>query len=456
MSDDTSADNQTEYFSAASSYIRASRYGGDSDASAAFSWKEDDRALEALRTHSLSTINYEEPKSAQLGLAGLKSLAAGLTATGWKMSTSDMPRAFALMGRYYRAYSTPKTGKRVCDVEKLKEADYFIKFIMPVYGTLARKFFGYGSAVDLVKKNREVAIKHLGIKDNHMLAWEYSSSSKTLFGAKPCFYICYDETRNAIHICIRGTFNLQDVFTDINCEFAPFMGGTAHKGILHSALWIRDNYLDKIKLWIREHNASALHLSGHSLGGSVSSVLLMLIRQEIISEMAVGFQCKSYSFAPAPCVSPDLIENFQPFIDSYVNKHDPVPTLSYGAVMDLKEMLVRAAAVSKDSSMTKQEQLENLYEFATELRKSNKHPRLLVPGQVYFMYKTSSKSSLDNASTPSSTHVGYIVEESIPEYFDHLHLKYDMMYHHFPSMYHNSLLKAIKQLANDFDGTLPR
>ena len=119
-------------------------------------------------------------------------------------------------------------------------------------------------------------------------------------------------------------------------------------------------------------------------------------------------------------------------------------------------MLVRAAAVSKDSSMTKQEQLENLYEFATELRKSNKHPRLLVPGQVYFMYKTSSKSSLDNASTPSSTHVGYIVEESIPEYFDHLHLKYDMMYHHFPSMYHNSLLKAIKQLANDFDGTLPR
>jgi hypothetical protein len=284
----------------------------------------------------------------------------------------------------------------------------------------------------------------LGIKENHMLAWEYSSSSKTIFGAKPCFYICFDEVRKAIHVCIRGTWSLQDVFTDINCEFVPFLGGTAHKGILQSALWIRDNYWNKIKAWIREYNASALHLSGHSLGGSISSILLMLVREEVISEMAPGFECRSFSFAPAPCVSPDLIEDFQPFIDSYVNKHDPVPTLSYGAAMDLKEMLVHAAAISKDPTVKGEKQLEKLYDFATELRKSNKHPRLLIPGQIYFMYKTAF------TSPSSSSNVGYVVEESIPEYFDHLHLKFDMMYHHFPSIYHNSLQKAINQLEKDY------
>ena len=446
-SDDTS-ENQTENLSAISSTADSNRdtYTDTSDSFG--SWKEDSELIHAFRSHSLSTMTYNQHDS---GLAGLKSLAAGLMATGWKMSSKDMPRSLALMGRYYRAYSTPKTGDRVLDMEKLKEADYFLKFIMPIYGTIARKVFGHGSTADLIKKNKAVAIQHLGIKKNHMLAWEYTPSK--MFAAKPSFYICYSEERQAVHLCIRGTFNIQDIFTDVNCEFVPFMGGTAHNGILQSALWIKDHYYEQIKAWIRQYKATSFYLCGHSLGGSIASILVMLIYHDITKEFP-SLLWKVYSFAPAPCVSPDLIAAFEQYIESYINKHDPVPTLSYGAAMDLKEMLVHASKISNNSNLSKEEKLESLYEFATELRKSNKHPRLLVPGQIFFMYKTTDPkfsmfSKINGDGDGDEKQVGYVVERSIPEYFDHLHLKLDMMYHHFPSIYHNSLKKAIQELEKE-------
>ena len=396
-----------------------------------------------LRSESLSSISYrKQDPSREEESFDVASLAAGFFKTGWDMSSIDIVRGIRVLGRYYKTYTTPKTGERVDDLEMLVHAQYFLKFLMPSYGPFLRKVFGHGTTLDMIQPSRKVVIKHLELQEEDLLVWQYESSK--VLDHKPCFFICYDRHTHSIHICVRGTFSVADVLTDINAEYVPFLNGTAHKGVLTAALWIRDHYLEEIVQWVQQMDAHALYFSGHSLGGSIASLLLMLVRDRIHEEFGTDFVCKAFAYASAPCVSSEVISFCAPFKQDmicFLNKHDPVPLLSYGAMMDLKEMIKEAARVSKDASLDKQQQVQVIYHFAARLRASNKHPRLLIPGNLYFMYKRKQDRSLMNG-----TKAEYIIEKSIPEHFDQVHLKFDMMYHHFPSMYENTLNKAIECL----------
>ena len=117
-----------------------------------------------------------------------------------------------------------------------------------------------------------------------------------------------------------------------------------------------------------------------------------------------------------------------------MNEYDPVPKASYGAIMDFKEMLVKAAALSRDSSLSKYEKLEVLHNYQATLRAQNKHPRLLNPGQIYLIYKT---SRMDPSITKKAYFNGnpllddikphYVIENTISEHFDTFDVRYDMM-----------------------------
>lgn len=235
----------------------------------------------------------------------------------------------------------------------------------------------------------------------------------------------------------------------MNAEYVNFLGGSAHGGCVQAALWIQNNYYHKLRSWAIEHKAKALYLVGHSLGGAIASCLLMLLRNDLICDIGVDFEVKSYNFATPPCVSHDLIDEFKPHIETYVNEYDLVPKCSYGSIMDFKEIVTHAAKISKENKMSKKEQMDSIHELSIHLRTTNKHPRLLVPGQVYFMYKTSRLNPISKEPLITGIDIidhsepHYVVEKTCPEYLDHIHIKSDMAKHHFLNKYDNSLRKAI-------------
>ncbi|KAJ3361692.1 hypothetical protein HDU91_003801 [Kappamyces sp. JEL0680] len=391
----------------------------------------------SLSVSSSSSSLLYESNSFQNGSDQLSHLFRALRQTGWGINLGDVPKSMALIRKYYSVYSYPTTKDYVTSVDQLSEALSFMQPTMASYGTLAFRFFGMGSISDTVRSNKKMVMKHLNLQSNEMLAWEYSSGKTAtqtiLFSHKPNFFVFHDSPKQAVHLCVRGTFSLKDALTDLNGEYVEFMGGLAHKGMLQAALYIRDHFWKEMKGWIRLTRSKTLHLSGHSLGGAVCALFAMLIRDDLASEMGPDFRCAAYLFACPPCVSPDLAKRFEDCIFVYNNQHDPVPKLSYGAVMDFKSMLVHSSLLVKDKSMTPEDRIEALHQHAEMLKRENKNIRLVVPGRIYFMYKTVEGT--------------YAVEKSIREHFDLIHLKLDMVYHHFPNKYHNSLSKSIIHLS---------
>ena len=178
------------------------------------------------RSKSLDTLSYSPPPTFQGGLNKNLDLLYALLATGWKQqSPLDFPRALGLLGKYYKKYSPEqRTGDIVQELHHLEEADYFMNFMLPAYGGVPRWFFGNGGLIEgLFKPNKQITMEHLFIAPNHMLEWHYGGKKvKGIFATTPSFYICYDKITTSIHLHCRGTFNIQDVFTDLGAEYTPF------------------------------------------------------------------------------------------------------------------------------------------------------------------------------------------------------------------------------------------
>jgi hypothetical protein len=405
-------------------------------------------------SRSDSTLTYRK-KTAKEGFQILNQLWAAMTSTGWRISRADFARGIAMIQAYGEYYPTPKTFDVVNDDEFLRIGAYFLPFTIGAYGALLIQYFGYGTVGDLLKlDNQKACIALLKMDKKYMLEWQYDSHG--LFDHKPCFYVCYDEATESIVLAIRGTLGIADALTDLNAEYSPFMGGSAHEGSLHSALWIRGHYSKQLKKWIKQHKAKALYLVGHSLGGSVATILLMLIRDEFKEKFGKDFEIQVYGYASPPCLSYNLIDEYKPDVYTFINEYDIIPKISYGSIMDFKDLLSHAAKLAKDSTISKMEKLESINQLQQTLKVSNIHPKLLIPGKLFFMYKTNRIDPSQKISKIKDLRSGnpliddlephYVVERSVPEHFDDLHIRLDMFFNHFLNKYDNSLRKAIDWL----------
>lgn len=389
---------------------------------------------------STSSLSYSK-RSKRETIDSLSKFFIALSSTGWTMNRIEFGRGLALMQSYYHRYPTAKTHDIITDPQTLKNASYFLNYTHTSYGAAALNYFGYGKLTDVLKINQDykACVNHLKIEKENMLLWQYDSHG--FFAEKPCFFVVYDPMINSIVICIRGTFAVADAITDLNAEYKPFFGGSAHGGCVQSALWMQENYLGRILTWIEDKKATALNIVGHSLGGAIASLLLMMIKQEVKATFGNTFCCSAITFATPPCISHDLVDEWKMDIYSYVNEFDVIPKFSYGSIMDFKELLSHAAQLARDSELSKEEKLKSINELTLALRKENKNPRLLIPGQVFLMYKTSRLDPLvqkkdfvgNNTGNPilDDPEPHYVVERSLSENLDSFDVKADMVFHHF-------------------------
>lgn len=168
-------------------------------------------------------------------------------------------------------------------------------------------------------------------------------------------FICVDHKAKAIVLTCRGTLGLDDVVTDLTCEYGDMevRGKTyrVHKGMLNSAILLLKTRRAKVLQTLRDallrHEGYGLVFCGHSLGGGVASILAILLStptsrggfttsntvfQDV--HLPEGRPVHCYAYGSPACVCEKLRKETTGLITSIVHGRDIVPSLSFGMIRD--------------------------------------------------------------------------------------------------------------------------
>ncbi|KAI9339192.1 Alpha/Beta hydrolase protein [Zopfochytrium polystomum] len=357
------------------------------------------------------------------------------------------------------------------DPRKLRVAIYFLRFSMASYGARMNLFgAGNGYFRDSLRPqaDKKTALDYLNMKEEDMIEFEYHGIE--VF--KPKYFLCVDHSTESLILCFRGTFNLHEVITDICAEYEPFLGGYAHRGFLRCALWLEDHVLPRLKTYLIRHKSRALYLVGHSLGAAIGSLFCMILNHRHLPELrrlvdqhgrgeGDKFKVHFVGYGCPPCVSKELAESAQDICENFVNENDCVPRLSYGNLMDFRDLAVQAAELLR-SKASNDEKFDSLNAKLADLHARDVHPKVYIPGNMFYTYKTSrvrhKKLSRDATLRPTvllqnveppphrvaeeddTPH--YVCEQSDRNFYNVLLIKPNMLFHHLPNKYETGLRRA--------------
>ena len=145
------------------------------------------------------------------------------------------------------------------------------------------------------------------------------------------------------------------MITDALAHHEPWGGGVVHRGVLRSAKYLVNRSLKDIREAVKKFGSNGIQVIGHSLGASVSSIVTLLLREQCQDLIAQGIDIHAWNFATAPCCSLDLAckAETEDCIDNFINENDVIPRLSYGNLMDFKELVKFAASELKNEKYKK-------------------------------------------------------------------------------------------------------
>jgi len=249
----------------------------------------------------------------------------------------------------------------------------FMRFSSASYGSNFMRFLGIGAAASassalvpaqVVEHHAEhhAFSSHTSVPVDTILLSSftdpgggYDMHGDVNTGVPLVHYICVDHKAKAIVLTCRGTLGLDDVVTDLTCEYGDMevRGKTyrVHKGMLNSALLLLKTCRAKVLMTLRdalcEHEGYGLVLCGHSLGGGVASILSILLStpttrggfvtantafQDV--RLPEGRPIHCYAYGSPACVCPKLRIETRGLITSVVHGRDIVPSLSFGMIRD--------------------------------------------------------------------------------------------------------------------------
>ncbi|KAL9560076.1 hypothetical protein PS6_000410 [Mucor atramentarius] len=270
---------------------------------------------------------------------------------GFELSNLQILSGFNVVEKFYSDLPRERTWDLVEDVSEIEMASYMWRYAMASYGWKGLNFIGKGNGIfsDAVRSQSDALsiIEHLEIPKEDLLAYEFRTNA----AFRPSYFIARDRKLNAIVLSIRGTMSTFDTMTDLVCEYEPWKGGLVHKGMKSSATWFFRHVAPKLIAYVNKHSTTSLYIVGHSLGASTSAILTIML-QDYISEFRQGkdgdFSIYSVGYAPACGLSLNLANKYKDQIQSIVFADDFVSKLSYGSMMDVKELIIAGAEAAKN------------------------------------------------------------------------------------------------------------
>ncbi|OMJ24369.1 hypothetical protein AYI70_g1629 [Smittium culicis] len=214
-----------------------------------------------------------------------------------------------------------------------------------------------------------------------------------------------------------SSYSTEDLLVDLTCEYEKWNGGLVHGGVRVMAQWIFIHVIPHMLAYAQKNGIKDINFVGHSLGAATAAVLLLMIKNESkkLEELKIpssNFKFISWCYGTLPCVSlnlakdclvdgdSDSIDSSVPFsIFSFVHSRDMISSLSYGSVMDIKQMILAAYEKSEtfsqslamkfdDKDEANRKRLDKLA-FLANLHKKiveeDINLKLYVPGKVFLI-----------------------------------------------------------------------
>nr|CAG8550803.1 14402_t:CDS:10 [Entrophospora candida] len=373
---------------------------------------------------------------------------------GWRLSKLEFLKAYMLLEKYYTQKPSPITGKILQDTDKIQLAQKYLKYSMASYGSFLFNWFGYGRCMAplnafRLNSNQKAVQEFFGLDKDDIICWEYDQIGVSV----PHYMIIRDPETNDIIITIRGTMNITDVITDVMAHYEPWNGGFVHRGVLRSAQYLVKNSLKSIKRAVKKFNSRAIQVIGHSLGASISSMVTLLLHEECKGLLENGVEILGWNFASVPCCSLDLANKPEAmnYINNFINENDVIPRLSYGNLMDFKELVKFAASELKNENYKKLNSKEKLSkiitsidECRTSLKAKSSEQKLYIPGAIYYLYKGFHETHVKSSIAFYTKDV--LCEVSTPSLFTDIILRRNWLFHHFPDRYDKKFQGVIKFL----------
>jgi len=175
----------------------------------------------------------------------------------------------------------------------------------------------------------------------------FDSTGHTGTGRPLVHFVCVDHEAAAIVVTCRGTLGLEDVLTDLTCEYTTIsIHGSSyrvHKGMYNSAvLLLQSRLLGSLATTLANYPDYGLVLTGHSLGAGVAALVSILISGPDESGAFVtkhdslpqGRPIHCYAFGSPAIVCQRLRKATRGLVTTVVNGNDVVPSLSIGVIRD--------------------------------------------------------------------------------------------------------------------------
>ena len=175
-----------------------------------------------------------------------------------------------------------------------------------------------------------------------------STSTQVAIAPPPFFLVCHKATKSIV-LCVRGTWNLKDYLTDMNCSTTRWEAGCAHEGIalIANSMLANEALNQTISSALQTHPDFRLVAVGHSLGAGIAALLTILWRTRQLHTDAICF-----AIAPPPVLSPEVAEKGVGFVYSFVNEDDIVPRLSKKAMEEAIQLVSDSDSVRRRSRRT--------------------------------------------------------------------------------------------------------
>lgn len=224
-----------------------------------------------------------------------------------------------------------------------------------------------------IDKNRKAILEYLDIENENLLVVSMNDNEV------PHHIIFLENFTNRLVVSFKGTSSSDEILKDLNCRYTKFYEGYTHTGMKHLACLFVEKHTEDLKKFAQAYHAKEILFTGHSLGGSIASLLYIIYTKQNLLQ---DFNITTLAFSPTPIVSYNLLENSYKnlYIINYGN--DCVPRLNFGSVAEIKYQ-----ACSLGNAFNFLNSLENIEDSLKKIQNytlsKNMFPKLYCPGNLY-------------------------------------------------------------------------
>lgn len=403
-----------------------------------------DRAIAQTEVISLfkRMLGYVLSNEEYIGIKNFLDMASAW-GQGIEVGSVSLYVGFVMLQKYFKSIPMEFGNNLVLRKADLELPRVVYKYTMATMGWRGLSFFGKGQGIiaDSLRSQADLraVLNFLNMNKSDLLIFELGESR--IF--RPNFFVAIDRGLSAVILSIRGTMSLSDSITDFACEYVKYRDGMVHSGFFEAARWFMENICHQLLIFAREYDLENVFITGHSLGGSASTLTTVLLVDELRKEgvtwpktaagKPINIHC--YAYGAAPTVTRNLCDDYSEFIDIFIYGDDIVPRMSYGSLIDFQILMVFAAEVGSASYVFKNNLSEELFKKIRDCHvamKSQTPPmnlKLYIPGRIHHMMKF--KAPSNNRYT--------IIDTCTSDRFFEAHVTRKMLNHHMPPKYEKAL-----------------